>query len=43
MRNVVPSNIEEDVRVYDSDNNFRALYSYDSDKKEYKPLKMFFN
>jgi len=38
---VFPQGIEEDVRVYDVDGTFIALYTYDKKKKEYKPLKMF--
>lgn len=39
--NVEQKNIRETVRVYDSKDNFLALYEYDSKYKEYKPLKMF--
>ena len=41
INSVVPTGITQDVRVYDTNNNFVALYSYDKVKKEYKPLKMF--
>ena len=39
--NIVQNNVKETVRVYDSKDNFVALYDYDKKHKEYKPLKMF--
>lgn len=39
--NIVQNNITETVRVYDSKDNFVALYEYDKKYKEYKPVKMF--
>lgn len=40
-RNVIPNNAKASVRVYDSKDNFVALYEYDTRYNEYKPIKMF--
>lgn len=40
-RNVIPNNVKDSVRVYDSKDNFVALYEYDTRYNEYKPIKMF--
>lgn len=39
--NILQKDIRETVRVYDSKDNFVALYEFDCKYKEYKPLKMF--
>ena len=41
FKSVVPRNVKESVRVYDSKDNFVALYEYDNKYNEYKPIKMF--
>lgn len=41
INSVVPSDKREDVRVYDTEDRFVALYAYDEKYREYKPLKMF--
>ena len=41
LNSVVPSDLREDVRVYDTNDRFVALYSYDNKYREYKPMKMF--
>ncbi len=41
FKSVVPTNVKESVRVYDSKDNFVALYEYDNKYNEYKPIKMF--
>jgi tRNA pseudouridine55 synthase len=41
INSVVPSDKIEDVRVYDTNDRFVALYAYDEKYREYKPLKMF--
>ena len=33
--------VVQDVRVYDTEDRFVALYAYDEKYREYKPLKMF--
>ena len=40
-KNVLPRDVKESVRVYDSKDNFVALYEYNDKYNEYRPIKMF--
>jgi len=35
------SKMQETVRLYDSDNKFIGLYTYQDENKEFKPIKLF--
>lgn len=39
--NIIPNDIKDIIRVYDSQDKFIALYEFDNKYNEYKPLKMF--